>query len=178
MKNKTKSWKQLTSTPPFFPGLKWLQIFSASSVQRLGNAGCGQFIVNQLCCSVLLKGDFSHSSSASPWGPFCRRQSCMNFSSVRHSHGVPVRTRLLQLVFLTGSQILPANLILSTSPEVLKGACFPWGPCLLQATICSSVGSSGAAGRSLLHHGPLPVLQGQSCTPMFCTTRESRLQHL
>lgn len=88
----------------------------------------------------------------------------MNFSSVRHSHGVPVRTRLFQLVFLTGSQIVPVNLILSTGPKVLTGACFPWGPTLLQATICSSVGSSRAAGRSLLHHGP-PCATGAQLHP-------------
>jgi len=90
-----------------------------------------------------------HSAPAPPWGPSHRRQSSSNCSNVSPSHRLH---SLLQHGLTTGSQAPPANLLQPAllSPQVLPGACSsagsPRGHSLLQASLCSGVGSSPGCG--------------------------------
>lgn len=141
-------------------------------------------VIHHLCCSLLLEGDSSHSSPASPWGPSCKRQSCMNFSSVSHScrewwnqvHQeqtapacVPNKVTLCCSCQQTCSSPLvqgPDRILLPMGSQPPSGIHLLQCGVLhrLQEDLRSSMDFTGLQGHSLHHHGLHPRLQGVPST--------------
>jgi len=128
-----------------------------------------------------------HSSPAPAWGPTHGLQFSTNFSKLES-----FRNRLLQRGSPTGSQALPANLLLS--PQVRRSWQEPapaqaphgvtasfrhppapaWCPFHgLQVKICSTVHLPGLQGDNLPHYGLLCGLQGNLCSDHWTTSSPS-----
>ncbi|KAK4830276.1 hypothetical protein QYF61_009369 [Mycteria americana] len=214
-----RHWNRLPREVVDAPSLETFRLnftpkFSTSStpaMQRDGIGGCGQLITRCLSRSFLLRRRTPlalplHQRGVPPTadGPpltLPTLQFFINCPSMGPFHGVQsFRNRLLQpwvphRVTSPASKPAPVWAPLSTSPQVLPGACssvgLPWGTASLrhihlfqhrvlhglQVDICSIINLQGLQVDSLSHHGPHHGLhhglQGNLCSSAWSTSSPS-----